>query len=181
MKSTTIKKVFVFFVIPGLLIACLLVLVIYPLLKDIKNDSEEFLSTKTKLAALEADVENAKLLKDIYFSRQQELREINKLFIDSEVPIEFVNFLKKAADDSRISIKISLAPIRIEEKDLLVFNISLEGSFSDTIKFLTKVENVHYITEIQSLTMIKQVKKEKFLVENIQSNFQLKVFTKKNQ
>ena len=150
-------------------------MVVFPLMEEIKKTSDEFVSTKGNLAALETKIKNSIALEETYLSHEQEFEKIDALFIDSRVPIDFVNFLKEAADSSQLSIKISSAFFR-EAKDgqesFLSFYISLIGSSLDITKFLAKLENAPFPIEIQNLKIAKSAE------NNIDSDFSIKVFSK---
>ena len=151
------------------------VLLICPLIKDIKEASDEFVSTKKNLAALDAKVENSIALKELYISCSPDFERIDALFVDSEVPVKFVNFLKETANNLNLPIEISLAssqPSNTESHSLLNFNLSLTGSFLDISKFLAKIENASYLIQVLNLKM------ERANDNDIKTSFSIKVFSK---
>ncbi len=175
MKFISAKKILLFLIIFTAAVFALLSLVIFPLIEETKEASEEFVSIKGNIAALETKIKNSAILKELYLSNQQNFAEIDSLFIDSKVPINFVNFLKEAAESSGLSINISSPSFR-EAKDgsqnFLSFHISLIGSSLDITRFLAKLENAPYPAEIQNLKMQKSAK------NNTESNFLIRVFSK---
>jgi len=133
---------------------CLIVLVIYPLFKEIKNSSEELVSEKQKLFSLERKIENLKEFQTLWLKIEPNLKKIDQLFIDPQVPVEFVNFLEKIAKDSEILIEISSALSSKTEKDpwpSLLLQINSTAPFSKFLKFLEKIEASPYLIEIQDL------------------------------
>ncbi len=133
---------------------CLIVLVIYPLFKEIKNSSEELVSEKQKLFSLERKIENLKEFQTLWLKIEPNLKKIDQLFIDPQVPVEFVNFLEKIAKDSEILIEISSALSSKTEKDpwsSLLLQINSTAPFSKFLKFLEKIEASPYLIEIQNL------------------------------
>ena len=137
-----------------ILSVCLIVLVIYPLFKEIKNSSEELVSEKQKLFSLERKIENLKEFQTLWLKIEPNLKKIDQLFIDPQVPVEFVNFLEKIAKDNEILIEISSALSSKTEEDpwpSLLLKINSTAPFSEILKFLEKIETSPYLIEIQNL------------------------------
>ena len=111
-KKITISIVF-FLVLSILLIA----LVIYPLFSESEKNSQNFLSQKQKLLALEKKVENLEKFRIIFPEISADLEKIDNLFINPKVPIDFISFLEKTSQDSKLSLKISPSPPLKIEKD----------------------------------------------------------------
>ena len=146
------------------------VFVIYPTLQEIKNNSRELVSQKAGLSYLEAGV--ADLEKFKIFSRESEeiLKKTDNLFIDSEVPVEFISFLETTSQEYQLEIGIlPIVPgkIRKDTWPSLVFQVTTSGLFSDFLKFLEKLENSPYLVEIQKLDVGKSA-----------ATLTIKVFTK---
>ena len=91
MKFISAKKILLFLIIFTAAVFALLSLVIFPLIKEIKEASDEFVSIKGNISALEAKIKNSAILKELYLKNQQNFTEIDSLFIDSKIPINFVN------------------------------------------------------------------------------------------
>ncbi len=175
MKLVSAKKNLLFLIVFTVAVFAWLGLVIFPLIKEIKETSEEFISIKGNLAALETKIKNSAILKELYLNNQQNFAKIDALFVDSKVPINFVNFLKEAADSSQLSIKISSPSFQETEdgkQSFLSFYISLVGSSLEITRFLAKLENAPFPVEIQNLKMRKSTE------DKIDSNFSIKVFSK---
>lgn len=174
MRLIPAKKLLIFLIVFGIITFLFFILAICPLFEEIKESSEDFVSTKKNLAALEMKTKNSIALKELYSSQQQNLKKVDALLVDSEVPIEFVNFLKEAADDSQLFIEISFAPSGVELQRSLWFNLSLTGSFLNTARFLFKIENAPYLVKIQSF----EIQKENPKGQIIKSSLSIEVFTK---
>jgi len=148
------NKINLYLIISIILSVCLIVLVIYPLFKEIKNSSEELVYEKQKLLSLEKKIENLKEFQTLWLKIEPNLKKIDQLFIDPQVPVEFVNFLEKIAKDSEILIEISSALSSKTEKDpwpSLLLQINSTAPFSKFLKFLEKIEASPYLIEIQDL------------------------------
>lgn len=162
---------------------------ILPIFREIQRLKNEFPKIENDLSLLENKTRNLQEFKKFYQKNQTNLDKLDQLFINPEIPIEFINFLEKISQDSKILLKISLLSIN-ESKDsswpFLNFQISTEGQFSNFSKFLEKLESSPYLIEIQNLTINKlsksEVKSKEF--ENLTSpneisaNLLIKVYSK---
>jgi Tfp pilus assembly protein PilO len=175
-------------VIFSVLIISSVVFLIYPLFKEIKMNSEDLISKKQELLSLEAKVENLKEFQSLWPEIEPNLKKVDQLFIDSEVPVEFIGFLETTARDYGLSIEISPALSSETEKDLwpsLSFQISSTASFSKFLKFLAKIETSPYLIEIQSLNGKRLTERElelkdfeKFSLGDVKTTLSIKVYTK---
>jgi len=134
----------------------LILFLICPLFQGIKNDSKELISQKQKIISLEKKIENLGKFQIIWQGIEPDFQKIEKLFIDPEVPVEFISALEAIAKDCQMTIKISSFPSSRTEKDpwsSLFFQISSATSFSKFLKFLEKLETSPDLIEISSLNI----------------------------
>ena len=182
------RKIYISIIIFSGLSILLTVFLIYPLFSEIEKSSQNFLSQKQKLLALEKKVENLEKFKKILPEISTDLKKIDNLFVDPKVPIDFISFLEKTSQDFQLSLKISPGlPLKIEKDPWpsIGFQLSLAGSFSNFTKFLEKLESGPYLIEIQNLTIsrlseteLKSKEFENFLPGDVKANLSIKVYTK---
>lgn len=139
------------------LIIILAILIIFfgiiPVFKDINNYSEEFIFQKQMLASLENKIKNLDQLKPSYDNYKLSIEKIDGLFIDLEIPVDFVGFLESLAKKNNIKIKISPAPSEKQkntEWSSINFQIVADGSFQDFLRFLNKIESAPYLINIKN-------------------------------
>lgn len=152
---STLKKTYLFIIAFTILNILLLAFIVFPLLKGIKKSSEAFLSEKNKIVSLSKEKESRETLEDLYKNYQSDLDKIEKVFVDSEVPIEFINFLERTASTSNARLKILSMAIEKEGEGLwpsLSFQLSVIGSFPDFSGFLEKLESSSYLIETIKLS-----------------------------
>ena len=150
-------------------------LIIPYFLKRIRQESEELISLEGESVSLQKEIENLHQLEGIYRDYQSELAKIREMLIDSEVPVEFINFLEENAQISGQEIEISLFPqkkIKDEPWPVLSLQILTSGSFSKFLKFLEKLENSPYLIEVLNLNIQKSANSD------VESVFFIKVFAK---
>ncbi len=182
------QKIFTISTIFCLAVLLLLFLAIYPLLRGIEKSSEQFSENKKREILLENKTQNLQYFKGIYQILAEDLKKVENLFIDQKVPIDFIKFLEKTAEDSGILIDISPTPVGLRKGDLwpsLEFKITLTGSFSNCSKFIEKIETAPYLIEVQSLNLKKLTERElespklkQLSLNDVTGNFSIMVFAK---
>jgi len=174
-------------VIFSILIISLIAFLIYPLFKEIKNNSEDLISKKQKLLSLETKIENLEEIQSLWQEIEPSLKKIDQLFINSEMPVEFISFLETTARDCEVPIEISSALPDKKEKDpwpSLFFQISSTASFSKFLRFLAKIETSPYLVEVQNLNARRLAEKElkleefeKLSLDDAKITLSIKVYT----
>ena len=170
------KEIIIPLAVMALLILGVIFLAIFPLNKEIKKNFEELRELKNDLALLDVKTENIKEVKQDYQNFQANLGELNKLFIDFDAPLEFINFLEKNAKDLGLSVKISSVSSKEAKADpwpSLSFQMDLQGSSSVLLKYIQKLENSPYLIEITNLS-IKRLEEQ----EEIGASLSIKTFAK---
>ncbi len=174
------KRIYLTLIIFSCLIILIIVFFIFPFLSRIKNNSQELALQKEKMINLEAKINNLGKFRDLGTDLEQFLKEIDNLFVDAEVPVDFINFLEKTSEKCGLSIEI--LPISDKEAKnfwpCINFKIISIGSFPDFLMFLEKLENNPYLLEIQNITISRLAEKEDISSKNIRADFSLKVFVK---
>ena len=184
----TIKnKINLSLVIIIILSISLIAFLIHPLFEEIKNNSEDLISKKQKLLSLETKIENLEEIQSLWQEIEPSLKKIDQLFINSEVPVEFISFLETTARDCEVPIEISSALPDKKEKDpwpSLFFQISSTASFSKFLRFLAKIETSPYLVEVQNLNARRLAEKElkleeleKLSLDDAKITLSIKVYT----
>lgn len=155
MNTTTNKKTNMALVI--IFVSCLLfiILLIYPLFKGIKEESENIIFQRNLLAGLESSAENLQVFQATYQTYQANLEKINQLFISSTEPVSFIEFLEEEAEKSQLSIDISplvSKEVKGERWPSINFQLTLRGDFADFLQFFEKIETSSYLVEILNLS-----------------------------
>lgn len=147
---------------------------IYSVFKNIEMDSRKSLHQEKELAVLEAKIANLENFKTASRDFEEISEKIDNLFIDLLVPVDFIRFLENMAQSHYLDIGISPAAADKSNKDQwqsLVFQVTSRGSFSDLLRFLEKLENSLYLTEVQNLNIAREG-------EGVRAVFSIKVFAR---
>lgn len=178
----TIKtKINLSIVIFFILILLIVVFAVYPILKEIKNNTQNLLSQKKDLITIETEIENLAKFQTVYNNLGEVSNKIKSLFVNLEVPVEFISFLEDASKTCQLETEIHVSSVGKIENDpwsSFVFQINSTGSFSNFAKFLDKLENNRYLIEIQNLNISNLTEKEISPTGIIKANFSFKVFAK---
>jgi len=169
------EKIVIFSVTFGVVVLALICFIIYPLFRGIEKGSQELITAKKEFILSKDETERFDQFKEIYNKLKPDLEKIDKLFIDPEVPIDFIKFLEYTAGDSELLADISLTLAKSAETDpwsSIGFRMILTGSFPNFLKFLEKIETSPYLIEIQNLST------KKLEEGNIAANLVIKVFSK---
>ena len=154
--------------------------VIHPVFKEIKTNSEDLIFKKQSFASLEMKIENLKSSQVFLSGIRPNLEKINQLFIDSEIPIDFINFLEKTAEEIDIIIEILALPFPKIEKNSwpsVLFQISSIASFDKFLRFLEKIENSSYLIKPQNLN-IRRLGEREIELNDVKIILSIKVYAK---
>lgn len=160
---------------------------VYPIGKEIKKDIREIIAEKEKIISFGKEKENLERMKKFFKeggtatseTYQSKFEKIKNLFVNSDMPLELINFLEENFQALQLDAKIS--SIHKKEKQnaawpSLVLTISLKGSFANFLTFLNKLENAPYLIEILNLNMKKISQENQQPI--IESSLLLNVYTK---
>lgn len=181
------NKAYIVSIISALIALLVCIFLVYPILRGIKKNSESWVDFKKELISLQDKIKSVQEFKADMRDLQPDLEKIDKLLIDSGLPIDFIKFLEKTSEDSGISVEITSATLPLVEEQTwpsLAFQLSLNGSFPSFLKFLERTEAGPYLIEIQNMNIrktkeeIANAKKVAQIKERIAANLIIKVFAK---
>ena len=155
------RKIILISLIFGVVNISAIILFLIPFLKEIKGSFSELAVMKKELASSQELLENVNKIKDTYRNIEADLNKIDNLFVDQAVPVGIITFWEDAAQNCDVKINPSSITLRnADEKEkksspwnFLLFQMSLEGSFSNFLKFLEKNENGPYLSELRTITV----------------------------
>jgi len=182
------RKIILIFIGFGVILLIAILFGIYPLLKGIKERSEQVSETKKEIISFDKNKGEGGQIEKIYKDLEPDLKKANQLFVDPEVPIDFIKFLEDTGKNSGVSVEISSgATSSLKEKtkekwNSIEFQIKLLGYFPEILRFIKKIETGPYLIEIQSLNIQKSntgfLKEELSVPGDIKASLTIKVFTK---
>lgn len=152
---------------------------VYPPLNDIKNNSQKIISDKNQIFFIKKETEELDIFKKNYKEYESNLKKIDKLFVDSKNPVDFVKFLENTAYNSGLQSDISL--LQSSKSEVATFQVYVIGDFLKILDFADKLETGSYLITIQNLSIKKIITgrdKEKDTSNKVEANFLIEVITK---
>lgn len=153
-------------------------------MQDIKNDSRNIVLEENNIISLGNQLKEIESFNNKYSGLNPNLEKIDQLFVDSKNPVSFIEFLEKISSDSQINSVIALQSSLQKEKvsgwQYLTFNISCDGDYLKTLKFLERLENSPYLIEVSNIAIKKSGDSVAlaYSSNSVETFFLLKVFSK---
>lgn len=188
MKLNPNKKIYISLAIFFAIFLSVAFFVILPIVEAIREDSQKLSMKRKAQNSFSEEEQTFRELEKAYQELEPDLGKANDVFVDSEVPISFIDFLERTAYSSNILIEISsVDPIK-DKQDIwssLKFQLEIFGSFPNCLEFFEKLENSTYLINIQGLSISRldednlgSKKMSRFSVGDISAKVSLKVFVK---
>ncbi len=155
--------IFLFYAAVSLILALFFIL---PAINDIKNEAENLSLEQNKIASFENFRQKVENFKKDYDSYSENLNKIDRIFIDSQNPVAFLEFLEKSASDSGVLLEVS--PIFVSRQGADNFadmQISCQGSFEEVLNFLRRIELGDYLIKVENLTIKESANNKKSKAE----------------
>lgn len=181
------NKIYLIFSIFTLALLFLAIFFIWLLFQDIQGSSNDLVSAKDRIIALNAQIKETRNFNKNYQAYKANLDKIDQLFVDPNDPVKLIEFLENTASSSRATAQVSLLTPQQEGQDFISFQVACRGGFSDVLDFSKKVEAGPYFIEIESLTIQNAelpVSGQSNVIADyssrtVNATFVIKVFTKK--
>jgi len=167
------KKIYISLATFGAIILLFLFLVYLPWAAQIKKSAEDLIFQKEAFFSLKESQEALEKLRKDFINLKPEVEKIEDLFLESENPVEFLNYLEEIEKSSQVSIKtsaLSFVKADVDPWPFLYLQISFSSNFSNFSKFLERLENGPWLLQVQSLNAGKTN-------NEVNASLFLKVFT----
>lgn len=159
-----------------IIVATIVFCVISPLLGKIGAASRDYLEGKKTIALLEREIVEVKNLEKTHQEIKKTFLGLETAFLDPEETLGFITSLERLATTTQNTIEIKGVSTSLEG-DFINFQISITGSLSSLIYFLTAIENTPYppyrLVEIENIDIGKSTQDS-----SMQTNLEIKVYTK---
>ena len=148
------------------------------LIKDIEKDYKKIIVQKQELHLFQKEIQEFESFKNDNSFYASNLDQIEKLFINKETPIDFIQFLEEESQKLDILIKIYPITIIPKENDLwgnLGFRIELTGSFPRCFAFLEKVQLSKWLSKVEKID-INRISEKDITIHKFENFFEGDVF-----
>lgn len=136
----------------------MIVSLIYPLFKDIKENAAELSLKKQDSLYLDAKLENIEEFQRGYKEIKENLEKGESLFVNAEAPVDLIGFLEDTSEDSNVSIKISPSEPTKKIGDpwySIIFQVNAVSSFPNLLRFIEKIESGPYLVQIENINITR--------------------------
>jgi len=164
----------------------ILIFLVFPLYKNIKDNAIELSLKKRGSLYVDNKLKNVEEFRKNYKEIKVNLEKGKSLFLKSEAPVNFIRFLEEISQESNVSIKISPSTPAKKMDDpwySIVFQINANGSFPNVLKFIEKLESGPYLTQIETLGIIRMTANDlrskdlaKYSIGDVKASFSIKAF-----
>lgn len=184
----TKNKIILAVIIFLLLFFAFFVFLVGPEISRMREVGLKIREQEEKIASLDKRIGNMKIFNEYYLEKKDEFSKIDKIFINPQMPLDFIDFLDSAAEECGVSVNYSPSlPVKMK-KDYwpsINFQITSLGAFSPSLKFVSKLEHSPYLVEIHGLEISKNneasdVGNKDFVPVSgtLKTNIFLKIYTK---
>lgn len=175
------KDIYIIILASFLLSLFLTLFFVCPLLKEIKQSSKTIISQKNSVFALKNKYDYAADFLSKSETYESNLEKMDRMFIDSQNPVVFIEFLEKTASESEVEVKIS-TPSFLHEGPLsyAVLQLSCFGDFPKILRFVNALEMDSYLIDVKTLNIgnYKESQEAKNTAEKIKASLLIKAFAK---
>ena len=148
-----ISKNLILSIVIGAIALIIVCFAIVPSIIKISKISAEMSNTVSEIAMSEKVKEKALESQKLYLDRQDDLRTIDSLFLNADVPKDFVDFLHNLALETDVQARITAASFEKKDPPFISFSIQVDSTFSDFWKFMRKLENSPWLGEIMNVSV----------------------------
>lgn len=121
---------------------------------QIQHNIQALNSVRKEHVKNEAQREALEEFKKIERAAGLNFKQIDQLFINKDVPYDFVLFLENLAKGNELSMELSGGGSGGSKKDPwdeLTFQVTLEGQIPDALQFIAQLEKSPYLIDIQNI------------------------------
>ena len=152
------NKFFINIVSIIIITAAVFIFITYPTIKEIKSFSQEIYNYRLYLEKLYLE---GQVLKNIVRELKEvepHLEELSEVLIDKKEELNFIISLEKLANNSELIQDLKINPSQEVSKNtykILPVQITLQGNYSQLIKYLTEINKLNYYINIKHLSINK--------------------------
>lgn len=168
----------------GVLLALVGGAVLYPLIRGIFDISTEIQEKKDQFLREQKEGDAVKDFQRFSKDQEQALSSLSGTRINSELPIDFVQFLEQIA--ASFGFKLTIVPGAVVEAKgepwkSMRFTVSSKGSYRNLFKMIKQLENAPFLVDIEGANIKKagDASREGIATQgDVEFSLQIKAYTK---
>jgi len=137
---------------------------IVPAFLGITANSQNFLDQKKELVTIKTEMASFKDFDTNYQEYNTQIDKMEKMItenvlIEKTLALDLIEWLEEKAGQGKVTIKV--VPIKVEPTvsqsfNIATFRLNIAGNFSDCLNFISKVENSHWLSEIENTVIVRR-------------------------
>src|SRR3989344_679191 len=153
MHTSQEKKVYILLIAISLLTIGIVLGVIYPTTNDINNLKEETANLKNFLEKrYQRTLQSQNSVHKIEAVREQ-VALLDKHLFKSGRELEFITLLENLSPKFKLEQKINSSNLDDPNKQALQFNLILNGSYKNALRYLNELENLPYFIKLENISL----------------------------
>lgn len=177
----TKRKFFIISASFAISVIALGVFILWPVANGIVDSAGELREKRIEVLRIEEEQEYAVRFQQFQETHQADLRQIEDLFVDSETPSAFGEYLEEVARRAGVEFEVNPSEPMESKEDRwpsMLIRINSEGTYEDIEEVLLNLENAPYLIEISGVNIQRQVGPEGIPSGPIGFDITLKVYVK---
>ena len=129
---------------------------VLPIVSEMERAGLSIGEQREKIAGYEKRIAAAREFAAFAKEEKNNLEKINNVFVDSKLPLEFINFLEAEARRSSVDIKFSSSMVQqktAQEQLSIIIKASVAGGREEVLRFLKNIEDGPYLVQIQNASI----------------------------
>lgn len=131
----------------------LVFLAVAPLIASIGDAGSQAVQQQAQIADYDRRLSSAREFIAFAKIENDNFAKMNEVFVDGQMPLDFINSLETAAANCNVSVKFSPSVSQqTSNKDWssITIEADIAGGVSDILRFMEKIENSPYLLTVQS-------------------------------
>jgi len=167
-KEKKYTALLVVFLLSSIILVAGIIFIVYQIEKQVRQLERE----REKAFSLKEEIKSVINFEKRLLFFSEHLQRLDRMFIDTSNPLDFVEFLEKTAQEG--NLEIGLSPFYEEGEEGISVRVSLRGDFNQIIKFIHKIETAPYFISIGNVVLKEEKISEKKTDRRIEADLVLK-------
>jgi|GEM_PF-662302 hypothetical protein len=134
--------------------AIMALFVVMPILSEIESSGLRVREQRDKIASCERRIAAVREFAVFAKEERTNLDKLDKVFVDAQLPLDFINVLERVARDTSVGIEFSSSIIQPKKADswpMVGIEAQVAGETEAILRFIKKIETSPYLVEIQGV------------------------------
>jgi len=139
-----------------LLMAALVVLIIYPAIREIQTINHQVMDERERLERLYVRGQLLKNVRNDFQSIQKDVGFLDEILLKENQELQYIAALERLADEFEVELKITVGDATVRPQQPyseLEFTFQITGYWPDMLAWVERVEALPYYTNVNAITI----------------------------